>query len=906
MAPASSTNSRHAMPTPRPGTVVAACALLLALASSAWAQTPKLLLQLNAGQPFEQFGWSVETADLDDDGFGDVVVGAPRAFLPLRLDAGRAEVHFGAAQLDTVFDLLLRGTHSFANIGIGFDTGDVGGDGIPDMTVFSNALPPGPPRANVHFGGESFGLTIRTSIALQVDPVCSEGVLRSTHVGDFNGDGYDDIAAAAGCRATAGIFYGGPTSDGLPDFTRTLTETFTEIRPRAVGDVNADGFADVFFSAPAGTLEAVPSRLYLGAANAGSVTEITFADGSSAGGSDGLGLGDFDDDGYDDLLIASLDGTARVYLGGPSFDTSADIVFAGQPSFGLSAHAADVNGDDVPDLIAATHERSRVQVFFGGASVDTTADLTLDGPLGDPNEWFGHAVSAVDMDGDDRLELVVGAPTAFAGSILGGGRTYIYSYFAVKLVDAPTGQTWFSGTQQTVRWTSDEAVDVSLSTDGGTSWTTLASNLPASAESLQITVPDVRTPVARVRVHAHGTTPNRSTGQQSGDLRIVPRAAEWSVAVARGPTLTGSDDTAREGSSLAFAGDFDADGMPELVTGAPAHSGGAGQARVVSRAADGSFDVRVLEGEGGGFGTSVAGLADVTGDGHPDVIVGAPTAGPDGAGRVYVFAGGPAASSTPIVVLDGEAPGDGFGQVVSSPGDVDGDGFDDVMVLAAGRTGSDASRGRAYVFHTATLSPSPDIVIDPGAGRRLLALAGERGDMNFDGHADIAYTVGPASTDASGAVRVHYGGATLSAAHDLSLPAAAPGEDFGAALVWAGDLDLDGVSDLAVGAPSYSGTSVQLGRVYVYSGGPTPQTEPSLFYEGSVAGGQFGRSLAALGDVNADGHGDVGVGADDDGGRLRGRVRRVRRRRCGTRRHAAQPGCPRVRLRHVSCGRCRR
>lgn len=82
------------------------------------------------------------------------------------------------------------------------------------------------------------------------------------------------------------------------------------------------------------------------------------------------------------------------------------------------------------------------------------------------------------------------------------------------------------------------------------------------------------------------------------------------------------------------------------------------------------------------FGWSAAGAADMNGDGNADVIVGAISVGGERAGRAYIFFGGPAMDAVADVTLAGEATGDEFGWSVAPAGDVDGDGYADVIVGA--------------------------------------------------------------------------------------------------------------------------------------------------------------------------------------------------------------------------------
>jgi len=134
------------------------------------------------------------------------------------------------------------------------------------------------------------------------------------------------------------------------------------------------------------------------------------------------------------------------------------------------------------------------------------------------------------------------------------------------------------------------------------------------------------------------------------------------------------------------------------------------------------------------------------------------------------------------------------------------------------------------------------------------------GDVDGDGVRDFA--VGAPQTraepDAGAAVFVYSG-------RDRSLLRELGGDDdtgFGAALACLGDVDGDGVPDLAVGVPPYQRSTLALGHVAVFSGrtGAVIRTVRS-----DRAGATFGETVADVGDVDGDGCHDFVVGGNDGG-----------------------------------------
>src|SRR5262249_22959712 len=86
----------------------------------------------------------------------------------------------------------------------------------------------------------------------------------------------------------------------------------------------------------------------------------------------------------------------------------------------------------------------------------------------------------------------------------------------------------------------------------------------------------------------------------------------------------------------------------------------------------------------------------------------------------------------------------------------------------------------------------------------------------------------------------------------------------------AADLNLDGFADLVVGAPLDDGAGApgaRRGAVFVYLGSASgPSATPDLTILGPEDGGEFGSSIAFVGDVNGHGAPDLLVGAPFDDG----------------------------------------
>ena len=266
---------------------------------------------------------------------------------------------------------------------------------------------------------------------------------------------------------------------------------------------------------------------------------------------------------------------------------------------------------------------------------------------------------------------------------------------------------------------------------------------------------------------------------------------------------------------------------------------------------------------------------DVNGDGFADIVVGASgnDAAGDAAGRVYLYFGAPGTTLDPGIdaTLTGQAAGDVFGSEVAILGDVNGDGFADLGVGADGNDAGGAGAGRAYVYFGgagATLEATPDGILTGAATMDSFGVAiSGAGDVNGDGYDDVI--VGAHQTaSASGRAYIFFGGpgAAFDTAPDATLMGQTNGDAFGYAAAGAGDTNGDGYDDVIVGAYGYGSSA---GRAYVFLGGPGAfDGSADSMLTGATANDVFGLSAAGAGDLNGDGFADVIVGAEgnDAGG----------------------------------------
>lgn len=301
------------------------------------------------------------------------------------------------------------------------------------------------------------------------------------------------------------------------------------------------------------------------------------------------------------------------------------------------------------------------------------------------------------------------------------------------------------------------------------------------------------------------------------------------------------------GSQLSYdvspAGDVNDDGVPDVIAGGPA--AGAGIAWVLS-GGDGSILHRLTgEAPGDRFGESVADVGDVDGDGHDDVAVGAMAhaTGGKNAGRVYVLSG---ADAELLLAIDGTA-GANLGSGLGSIPDFDGDGVRDLVVGASNDGKTQAGSVSVYSSRTGKRLMGP---AEPGpSGRdRGRWFVGDPGDLDGDEVPDVF--AGDFAGNGGSGLALVFSGAT---GQEIRRWTGAASEGLGVGRE-AGDVDGDGVGDLAVGSWQHAGGAAGAGRVTVFSGadGRSLKTWTSV-----DAGENLGFDAVGIGDVDGDGGIDI-------------------------------------------------
>ncbi len=345
------------------------------------------LMSINGTSAGDAMGFAVAGGgDLDKDGFDDVLVGAPKAYDSYRIEAGNTTKLYGPDGSRTdIFHSYYTQEKGLAGSAVALS--DFDGDGQGDIII---GAPKDDDEDNELIDAGSvevkFGYPGNYTWMNFYGAVSKAYFGTAVAAGDIDNDGIPDI------------IIGAPNDDDLSDPAHKvidagsvtvynidgdlLLKKYGEVakaylgKSVAAGDVNNDGYADVLAGAPGDDTPATPSAKKI--IDTGSVTVFSGADGSKitkqygviakSGLGNSVASGDVNADGFADIIVGA-------------------------------------SKDDSPTLPKITKDTGSVFVWSG---VDNSRIAALYGAVS--KDYFGTSVSAGDVNGDDKEDLIIGIP----------------------------------------------------------------------------------------------------------------------------------------------------------------------------------------------------------------------------------------------------------------------------------------------------------------------------------------------------------------------------------------------------------------------------------------------------------------------------------------------------------------
>jgi len=404
------------------------------------------VLDFRGGQQTgEQFGADAAAAgDVNGDGYGDVIVGAPRADNG-QTDEGVVRLYFGGPSLPAGPASVRDGIQSEALLGYSVAQGDFNGDGFSDLASGSpywNGAFNDEGMVSVWYGGEA-GYAELPDWTYHGESELSSLGYAIANAGDVDNDGYDELLIGApfwsgeelSVAGKAYLFMGGPDGlGGAPAWDRVGegNGVYYGMSLDGAGDVNGDGYGDVIVGAPMqNNSQGHGGKVYLYLGGASGLDD-SWSWAQSTGtdfdeyGRCVAGAGDVNGDGYSDFLIGAPgmgaipdEGYVYVHFGSPVGPDGSWFVHGSQINarYGSKVAAAgDVNADGFADIMIGAPD------FDGPGGVDSgLAEVYLGGPgtvlslnwqrtgrqLADR---YGFALGAGDMNNDGYSDIMIGAP----------------------------------------------------------------------------------------------------------------------------------------------------------------------------------------------------------------------------------------------------------------------------------------------------------------------------------------------------------------------------------------------------------------------------------------------------------------------------------------------------------------
>lgn len=650
----------------------------------------------------------------------------------------------------------------------------------------------------VQSGGSAFGAAVSVAVA------------------DFNGDGKADLAVADSSGSAVSILLGNGdgTFQAPKDFTIVPGNNFTTYV--AAGDFNGDGKADV------AVIDNSVVYVLLGNGDGTFTLKTTLAGISNP---QSVTLGDFNGDGKLDMAVVDrTTNSVSLFLGNGDGTMQAPINTASL-GIGAATHmaAADFNKDNKLDLVLSDQNSSQVVVLLGNGDGHFQAARSF--PL---NSGGGFDVAVGDFNGDGVPDIAATSPIAQTVIILLGKGDGNFQ----PAVSFSTGLLGGSATNLAVGdFNKDGKLDIITSINGsfnaGSSVSVLFGKgdgtfsapllLSANHTPGQLAVADFNKD-GNLDWVAGNTTQTRLTvalGNGNGTFQD-----DVNYAVGQGPEVA--------------AGDFNKDGKLDIVT----VDYPTAQVSVLLGNSDGTFQPAIKTPVPGAFyGIAVA---DLNGDGNPDVVVGDSTGGTPR--NVNVLLGkGDGTFATPVRYSTG---GSGEGQIVI--GDFNRDGKLDIAVVNQSDNTISLLLGNGDGTFQAGKVVTSALASDGFLGFLVAA------DFNGDGKIDLAVPDYVGSASGQVAILLGNGDGTFQAPTFLTTAGGATG-------IAAADLNKDGKLDLVV--------ANQFGTIDVFLGnGNGTFNAPIVLNDLQSIGGCCNFDpipiVVAVADFNLDGNLDLFIGAN--------------------------------------------
>lgn len=404
----------------------------------------EVMAELTGEHPRSQFGFCVTALDFNGDGFDDLAVTA------YKWDPTYAGWPASAAPWDKIYmyfgseenfgDSLIFSISNYDSLRSGFmveNLGDMNNDGFEDLgylTYYVGSL------------GEFFNVNIllgndimdsipdHTIVFSYEDMFSSDHAPYIMHLGDINGDGYDDAGISASRRINEDdeldfiyLIYG---NEFQPHY---LCRFDTYIYPTSiygVGDVNNDGFDD--FTIGSSENGIMSKYLYFGGVTNDSIPDLVLSDlvpNPYYGITGGVALGDWNGDGIDDFNAGvDVNGTDIWFGSETNLQQSMHLDYIGWVYYRQYGYG-DINGDGYNDFVSGNDGGlagldGHTYLYLG--CQNGTCDYTITGTYGINLGW---SVTVGDFNNDGFDDIAAGGKGNGASGLNDSwcGKVFVYA-----------------------------------------------------------------------------------------------------------------------------------------------------------------------------------------------------------------------------------------------------------------------------------------------------------------------------------------------------------------------------------------------------------------------------------------------------------------------------------------------
>ena len=377
------------------------CGLLLMAACACAQPFPHVIWDRSGVGDSSLYGYKIlPLGDQNDDGYADWAVWAAGTIYG-GTQPGYVEFFHGGNPPSTTPYRTLRGVVGQYSLVFAEVVGDLNGDRYTDWLV---AMRPASgtltDQIQIHFGGP--GADTLPDLEFSLAPNCP-----LWGMGDFNGDGFDDLFVFDAETRLPRVYYGGNPMDTIPDWPTGNHPIGSQALPWSFGDLNGDGYSD-YVSAD---VSSNTTYIFLGGAHPDTVPAYTWPNFGVYGIVNSL-----NGDRFDDMLCYVASGVVGVSFGGPNLHTTADAQLSwacsGGPSDAIGV--GDINRDGYNDVVLLRNYCANagwgvLSLYLGHAWLNPQPVWTIEGRGWQNLVSIQTAAGLGDVNGDSIDDFAIGA-----------------------------------------------------------------------------------------------------------------------------------------------------------------------------------------------------------------------------------------------------------------------------------------------------------------------------------------------------------------------------------------------------------------------------------------------------------------------------------------------------------------